>query len=695
MTIPRGGRRLEMKRIALCVIFFSLCQAAFGTETKFWRDVTETSGNRRIEWDAFSRIAAESGGEKGGKNDPPLPAGRFVAAAEQTDGFSTRRWIFGLESDGKSEAASDMARRVIVYSIADGESAWRRSESMSAEACRDFGVPIEAVPFGATAILLFGEPSNGRTPVAALNTTLNHWSLMEPLPTAAAKILRLSDRIAVETAAGEVRFFAVDSPARFGTLNYIVLAVYMAGMLGLGFLFMRGNRNVETFYLGGGQLPWWALGISLFATMLSAITFLSMPAKAFATNWSMFVFNLGILLAAPIVIRFYLPRFRRMDAVSAYEYFEKRFNAATRLFASGLFSVFMVTRIAVVLYLPALALNTATGMDVRFCILATGLVTLLYSTLGGMKAVVWGDVIQGIILVGGAFLTLLWLFLHIDGGVAGFLREAAPLGKLDAFDWAFDWTRPTFWVVLFGGLAGNLISYTSDQTIVQRYMSADGQRTAIRSVWLNAILTIPITVTFFLIGSGLFVYYKTHPGLLSPALDKLDAIYPYYIVTALPPGAAGLLTAAIFAAAMSTLSSNINSASAAILSDFVRLVRPKMSSTEEIAAGRAAGIAVGIAGIGTALLLAAGDIQSLWDQFNTFLGLFTGTLGALFFIGFFIPAIDGRGALCGVIGAVAAMFVLSAATDLSFLLYGLIEMILCVLIGGAVSALCGRKDIVN
>ncbi|MDO5524322.1 MAG: sodium/solute symporter, partial [Bacteroidia bacterium] len=358
------------------------------------------------------------------------------------------------------------------------------------------------------------------------------------------------------------------SSSSFGWLNYVVLILYFGGMLWLGFFFMKRNENTEDFFKASGRIPWWAAGISIFATTLSAITFLSIPAKTYATDWRMLIFNISIILIVPIVIKYFLPFFRRFNLGTAYEYLEKRFSRAVRWLASALFVIFMVSRIAIVLFLPSLALNAVTGFNIYLSIIIMGIVTIIYSTSGGMEAVVWGDVIQGFILVFGAISAFIFMIVGIDGGFGEFWNTSIEFHKFRTFDFRFDFTQPVFWVVLIGGVANSLITYTSDQSIVQRYMSTKDEKATSRSIWLNGILSVPVTLLFFLIGTGLFAFYSDNPGNMTITNPNIDSVFPQFIVSEMPAGLAGLLVAAIFAAAMSTLSSNINSSAAVITSDF-------------------------------------------------------------------------------------------------------------------------------
>ncbi|SMO85626.1 cyclically-permuted mutarotase family protein [Saccharicrinis carchari] len=466
----------------------------------------------------------------------------------------------------------------------------------------------------------------------------------------------------------------------FGWLNYLVLGVYFIGMLLLGFYFMKRENSTDDFFKAGGRIPWWAAGISIFATTLSAITFIAIPAKSYATDWRMFMFNLAIIAIAPIIIRYFLPFFRRFNFDTAYQYLEARFNRSVRWLASALFVFFMVSRIAIVLFLPSLALNAVTGFNIYLAITVMGVVTIIYCTSGGMEAVVWGDVIQGFILVGGAFIALAFMLAGVQGGLGGFIDITAEHHKFHTFDFRFDFTQPVFWVVVIGGLANTLISYTSDQSVVQRYMTTKDEKATAKSIWLNGFLSIPVSIIFFLLGTGLYAYYTSNPEHMAVVNPNIDSVFPQFIVAQMPAGIAGLLIAAIFAAAMSTLSSNINSVSAVITSDFYKVLAKKITVHRNMAVARWSGIIVGVLGIMMALMLATWNIASLWDQFNTFLGLLTGGLGALFVMGVFFPRISGYAALGGVVGGFIVLLIVQNHSALSFLLYGFVSMVVTVIV---------------
>ncbi|MGL5317179.1 MAG: sodium:solute symporter, partial [Bacteroidales bacterium] len=462
----------------------------------------------------------------------------------------------------------------------------------------------------------------------------------------------------------------------FGWLNYTVLGIYFILMLGIGFYFSRRASTSEHFFTGGGQIPWWAAGISIFATTLSAITFMAIPAKAYTTNWLYFPMSFSILITAPIVIKWYLPFFRGLKLTSAYEYLERRFNVTVRMVSSLLFIVFMVTRIGIVLYLPSVALSTVTGIDLMVCILLMSVVTIVYSTMGGVEAVVWGDVIQGGILVFGALISAVYLAVE-TGGFSETISIGMSADKFKMLDFSFDFTQPTFWVIFFGaGIANSLITYTSDQTIVQRYLTTADMDKTKRSIWLNGLISLPVLVLFYFIGTGLFSFFHVHPELLPITMNNAEGIFPYFIVNELPAGVAGLLIAAIFAATMSTLSSNINSASTAITVDFAKRMFPKITDKQQVLTARTSGVLVGILGTYLAIELSLMDVKSFFDEFNTFIGLLTSGLGGLFAIGIFMPRVRGYAALCALILSVGVLLWMKGYSSLNFMLYGLIGIVL-------------------
>jgi SSS family transporter len=516
--------------------------------------------------------------------------------------------------------------------------------------------------------------------------------LVSPSGTLSALVIGGEEKPGVRSS--DVTRVDITYTAHFGWLNWTVLIVYLLGMVYLGYYFMkRASNSSDDFFKGGGRIPWWAAGISIFATMLSAITYMSIPAKAYATDWTYYPMQICILLVSFPVIRYYLPFFRRLNVTTAYEYLERRFNSATRLMASILFIVFMVARTALVLFLPSLAMTAVTGINIYICIALMALITILYCTMGGVEAVVWGDVIQGIILVGGAILAAVYLIVNTgDNGASDFWQIATDHDKFRLFlfdaEHPFDFVNATWWVVILGGLANNLISYTSDQTVIQRYLTTSDEKSAARGILTNGLMSVVVTIAFFTIGTGLYTFFKTHPAELDITMAKGDAIFPFFMMSQLPAGLAGLLIAAVFAATMSTIASNINSISTAFTVD----LWSKWKGEGGVRTARIAGICAGLLGMAIAWLMATVDIQSLLDYFNTILGLLSGAIGGLFLMGIFFPRIGSCAALIGFFCGTATVFYMNFYTQANFLLFGFVSMLVSVLVALIISIFIPQKE---
>ncbi len=486
----------------------------------------------------------------------------------------------------------------------------------------------------------------------------------------------------------------LDSQRRaFGAVNFTTLALYLAAMVAVGIYFTSRNKNTDDFFRGGQRLPGWAAGLSIFATMLSSITYIAIPAKVFATDWTFFVINLMAVATAPFVIFYILPFFRSIDATSAYEYLERRFNVTARLFASTSFVLFQIGRMAIVMFLPALALSAITSLSVQQCILIMGVLSVLYCTMGGLEAVIWTDSIQTIILLAGAMLSLIVVLLNIDGGVGQFLAVAADHQKFHAVNLDFSSTSfmtTALWVMVLGGIGQSLVPYVSDQAVVQRYLSVSDMKTARTSILTNAVIIIPASLLVFGIGTALFVFYKMHPEKLDPTFQN-DAIFPLFIARELPIGISGLVVAGIFAAAQSTVSTSMNSISTVVVTDFVKRFSLLKTERGYLNLARFCTFFFGVLGTGLALLFASADIKSLWESFMSVLGLFGGSMCGLFLLGIFTRRVGAGAAILGAVFSAAVLFVTGRYTATSGLLYASIGIAACVLSGYLLSFVLSEK----
>ncbi len=466
----------------------------------------------------------------------------------------------------------------------------------------------------------------------------------------------------------------------FGYLNYLIVLLYFGLLVWMGWFFSKRQKNTNDYFRGGKRIPWWAAGLSIFGTALSAITFMAIPAKAYATDWSYLLFNAGIVLVAPIIILLFIPFYRKLNITTAYEYLEQRFNVTTRVLTSVAFILFQVGRMGVVLFLPSIALNVVTGIDIFLAITMMGVFSLAYTMMGGIEAVVWTDALQVVVLLGGAVLAVILISFHVESGFTEIIARGAGDGKFHLGDTGLDFKNPTLITVLVATMFTNLTTYGTDQTIVQRYLTTSTEKNARKSVMTNALLTIPASLIFFFVGTALYVFFKDNPLLLNPAIPDPDAIFPWYIFTQMPPGVSGLLLAGIFAAAMSTLSSSMNSSATAYMVD----IHYRFGFSEDIKGlrlPRIATLVLGLAGILFALFMATWDIKSLWDEFQKILGLVLGGLGGLFLLGLLTKRANGAGAIAGIAGSILVQIWLSQGQHVHLLLYAATGFISCFVIG--------------
>ncbi len=428
----------------------------------------------------------------------------------------------------------------------------------------------------------------------------------------------------------------MSSTSHFTTLDGAVLAFYFAVTMGVGFLFRSQSKSVDGFTAAGRSLPGWLTGLSILGTYVSSISFLALPGRAYAGDWNAFVFSISIPLAAWIAVRWFMPFYRGGGHVSAYVHLEERFGPWARAYASACYLLTQLARVGTVMYLMALPMNVLLGWDIRWIILATGVAVTLYTFVGGIVAVIWNDAIQTVVLMVGALVCLLIMILALPGGWPELLRLGSEHSKFGLGSFGPELGAPTFWVVLAYGLVINLQNFGIDQNYVQRYLAASSDREARKSVWLGALLYVPVSAVFFLIGTALFAYYATRPEAL-PELyreaGQSDRVFPFFIVTALPPGITGLLIAAIFAAAMSTVSTSLNSSATIVLSDYYkRYWRRDSDERRDMRALHLTTLAIGALGTGIALGLTR--VSSALDAWWLLAGIFGGGTLGLFLLGF-------------------------------------------------------------
>ena len=426
------------------------------------------------------------------------------------------------------------------------------------------------------------------------------------------------------------------------SIDLIVLFAYLVVVVGLGIWLAKRSGTTDGFMAAGGALPGWAVGLSIFGTFVSSISFLANPGKSFAHNWNPFVFGLSLPLAAWIATKFFVPFFRKTGEVSAYTHLEERFGPWARIYAVICYLLTQMGRVGTILYLVALALAPLTGWSVSTIIIVTGILVTIYTLIGGIEAVIWTDVVQSLVLTIGIFLCLGIIFSGMPEGAGQVLDIAKSSDKFSLGSFGATLNEPTFWVILLFGLFINLQNFGIDQSYVQRYATAESDRAAKKSVWLGALLYVPISGLLFLIGTGLFAFYQAQPELLPQGGIKADQVFPHFIATELPVGVTGLLVAAVLAAAMSSVDSSLNGSATLTWCDLVKRFSKKTPS-EKFGMRVLQLSTIGFGIIGTGAALAMIGVKSALDNWWKISGIFSGGILGLFLLGLIVQ----RAKKCG------------------------------------------------
>ncbi len=438
---------------------------------------------------------------------------------------------------------------------------------------------------------------------------------------------------------------------KLSVLDLIVFIVLTLGSVIFGASFFKKNKTTSQFTSGGGKIPGWVVGFSLFAAFLSCISFLGLPGKAYISNWNAFVFSLSIPIAAIFSVRFFVPLYRGLGSISAYHYLEVRFGVWASVYASVCYILTKVMHTGAILLLLALPLNALFGWNIQTIIIVTGITVTLYSMLGGIQAVIWTDAIQGMILIIGAVVAALILTFSMPGGPSQLFEIAAANNKFSLGSFGSSLTDSTFWVVLMYGFFMNLQNFGIDQNNVQRYMTTGTEKEAKSSALFGYLLYIPLSMILFYIGTALFAYYSAQPDLLPLELKVSgsgDKIFPYFIATALPDGIKGLLIASIFAAGMSNISANINGTATIILSDYYKRFFNK-NANEKSSMRVLYGSSMIVGSLGVIIALSLVGVKSVLDAWWMLASIFSGGMLGLFLLGYLSKSARNIDAFIGAI----------------------------------------------
>lgn len=433
--------------------------------------------------------------------------------------------------------------------------------------------------------------------------------------------------------------------------DLVIFIIVTFGNVLFGASFYFRNKTSAQFTSGGGKLPAWIVGMSIFATFVSSISFLALPGKAYMSNWNALVFSFSIPIASILAVKFFVPLYRSLGSISAYNYLEIRFGMWARIYASICYMLTQLMRTGAILLLLALPLNALFGWDIKTIIIVTGIAVTAYSMLGGIQAVIWTDAIQGIILITGALVSAAVLTFSMPEGPSQIFEIASANNKFSLGSFGTSLVDSTFWVVLIYSLFINLQNFGIDQNFVQRYMTTGSVKEAKSSTLFGSLLYLPVSILFFYIGTALYSYYTAQPDLLPPELKVQgagDKVFPYFIVNALPTGVTGFLIAAIFAAGMSTISTSINSTATIILTDYYkRFFKKDATGKAEMKVLYSSSMIFGLLGVSISLALVG--VESVLDAWWSLASIFSGGMLGLFLLAFLSKKVRNIDAAIGVI----------------------------------------------
>ena len=427
--------------------------------------------------------------------------------------------------------------------------------------------------------------------------------------------------------------------------DYLIIALYLAGITLFGLRFRKKQRSLRDYFLAGRDIPWWAIALSIVAAETSTLTIISVPGIAYDTNFTFLQLVMGYVVGRVVISFVLLPHYFRGDLYTAYELIERRFGRGLRSLTAGLFLLTRAAAEGVRVYAVSIVVSIALGTGEVTSIAIITALTVVYTFEGGLAAVIWTDVVQTAIYVGGTLVGLVTILHLVPGGWAAIHAAAASAGKLQVFDFSWNfWIPYTFWAGVIGGAFLTTASHGTDQLIVQRLLAARGQKQSVMALLSSGVWVFFQFALFLIVGVMLWAYYRVP----SASFGRADRIYPTFIVSRMPHGISGLLIAAILAAAMSNLSAALNSLSSSLIMDFYVRFRPLAEERTKMRLSR-------VATLFWALLLFALAVLSLNKVARVvevglqIASIAYGALLGVFLLGVLTRRANQRGAMVGMV----------------------------------------------
>jgi solute:Na+ symporter, SSS family len=448
-------------------------------------------------------------------------------------------------------------------------------------------------------------------------------------------------------------------------VDYLVIGGYLAAITAFGSWFARFQKTTRDYFLTDRNVPWWAVCFTIVATETSTLTFIGIPAAAYAGNMTFLQLAMGYIIGRVIVSVLFIPAYFRGELFTSYELLQQRLGSSVKALAAVIFLFTRSLADGIRLYATALVISVVTQVPVSWVVVILGAAMILYTVRGGVAAVIWTDVVQMFIYIAGAGAIAVALLARIEGGWPAVVEAGWAAGKFQVVDASWDFTRAyTLWAGLIGGVALTLATHGTDQFLVQRLLAARGPREAARGLILSGVIVFAQFIVFLLIGVMLFVYYQQTP--LPQPLSRTDEILPVFVVTSLTHGLAGFIVAAIVAAA---LSPSVNAMAATTVNDFyLRYIRPDAGQAKQMRLSRQATVGWGIVQLVVALGAQWMD-RSVLDAGLAVLSFASGAVLGAFLLGTLMPGVREREAFIGMVAGLATMTVVWAWTPVAFTWY--------------------------
>jgi len=434
-------------------------------------------------------------------------------------------------------------------------------------------------------------------------------------------------------------------------VDYLIIIASLIFSVLIGLYFAKRQKNTDSFFKASGSLPSWAIGMSILATLISSVTFLAYPGEGFNSNWIRLVQGLMVPIVLVAIVGFIVPLFRNVIKLSAFEYFEHRFGLFPRMYSSLSFILTHFSKMGTVLYLVAMALSSMIGVDIFTIIIIIGIVVIIITAIGGIEAVIWLDVVQGFLLILGGVISLSILLFSVEGGPSAIWEVAKEGGRVGFGPFDLEFVNLTFIVMALNGVFYAIQKYGTDQTIVQRYLTARTDKAAIKASLMGILLSVPVWAIFMFIGTALYGYYQLSGDLLPQGIAP-DAVFPHFIMTKLPVGVVGLILSALISAAISSLDSDLNCLSAVLLEDFHLKIFPKTSQKSQLLLGKLFIVIAGIGAVLVALIYVNAGGKGVLGIVFTLYSIFSGGIAGMFLLGIFSKKANNQGLLFGISASV-------------------------------------------